>query len=321
MKRFFAFGVFFLLIAIGKSEVFASENAAIKIALYGYGGDNLISEVYLNEATKLGEFLADNQIIPISGCLSDQGNLPRTLESCVNKGGKIETVADKNSPLPINDCLYSNRISVEDYEQLKKHMFVNGKGYVFLPSGIGGLAAALEILYLYQKGVYFKFISFYNHNFWLPIIKCLQEMVGPLPVTLRITDNGLNMEDMTRRFDYINLEEVEKFFNSGYKDTRRKSRVSYRITLELLTNLLEIYYARIEGIHTKNIYLTHTKISPTRDTPLFSKEDSITFEISPWETSTEIQISPWEPLREILNHLHLQGFIKDEHLEMIQFKE
>lgn len=305
MKRSFIFKVFSILTALGTLETSASEGGN-KIALYGYGGDGQISESYHNEAIDLGEFLSKQHIVPISGCLSGHGNLHKVIESCTQNGGVVEGFVNEASVFPVDVNIHGSKSYIKSYEQLKKQMFVNGKAFIILPSGIGGLGAALDILCLKKIGAHCKPIYFYNEKFWQPILTSLKEMVGALP-DYKIINHGSDMINAAQWEDNLNKQMVEEFFDQQYQARHSssvrgaKSLTQSKLTLEMLDEILEVYLARIEGIHNKVISLGSTN-------PI-SEDDSIPFEIS-----------PCGPLKKIFDYMYSEGFIKEEHMTMIQFR-
>lgn len=291
---------------MGKTEISAQEEHHSKIAIYGYAGDAPISETYENEATELGKYFSEHHIIPISGCLSGHGNLHKVIESCMKNNGLVEGVVNKASLFGDDHTINGPKSYVDNYSQLKKNMFLKAQAFVVLPSGIGGLGAALDILLLKKIGAHNKPIYFYNEKFWQPILKNLEEMVGPLP-EYQIINHGSEMKDLGKLISNTDQPIAEQFFdqqNNAHHDTSLSSSNSLKeqkITLKILNTIVEEWVARMEGIHHKNISLSKS------DLP--SHDDSI-----------KLKNSHWEPLKGILDHMHEHGFIKEEQLGMLEFK-
>lgn len=293
--------VFLILVTPLKS--LASEPN--KISLYGYGGDNPISEDYLTEASYLGSYLGLQHITPIVGCFSEQGNINEATSTCISVEGNIESVITRDSEFLESANNIGSKIYAANYEHLKKHMIIRGNAYVILPCGIGGLGAALDILHLKEQGMLNKPIYFYNQKFWQPVLENLNKLVGPLPAYI-IINNPSEISYCPLACDPINQPAIEEYFDEQYEAVQRhtfslSNATSHpKISLKLLSSIIHLYYARMTGILTSDIILSGSDIT--------SKDNTITF-----------GISPWMPLQRLLTHMYEQGFIKTEDRQLLKF--
>lgn len=280
-------------------------DAGSKISLYGYGGDNPILETYLSEASQLGTYLGQHHITPIVGCLLEQGNLHHATRACVNAGQNIEGVIIRDSEAHESADTIGNNIYAANYERLKKHMVIQGNAYVFLPCGIGGLGAALDILYLKEQGMHCKPIYFYNQKFWQPILDNLNKLVGPLPAYI-IINNPPEISCCPLSIDPINPPAIEEYFDEQYETVQRhtyhlSNTTSHpKISLKLLSSIIHLYYARVTGILTSDIILKGSYTTSNNNTISFG-------------------ISPWMPLQRLLTHMYEQGFIKTEDRQLLEY--
>ncbi|MBM7662382.1 uncharacterized protein (TIGR00730 family) [Bacillus mesophilus] len=133
---------------------------------------------YIEQAKKLGAFLAENDIELIygGGNVGVMGEISRTVMS---HGGKVTGVIPKLIHERVDHVDLTNLHIVENMHERKAKMYELSDGFIALPGGIGTLEELAEVMTWYQIGYHGKPIALFNINqFYDKFIDLLQHMVG-----------------------------------------------------------------------------------------------------------------------------------------------
>ena len=141
--------------------------------------------------------------------------------------------------------------------------------------------------------------NFYNEKFWKPILENLEKIVGKLP-EYKIINKGVDIDVAPNSYNEKMIEEFFVLQSEQNYATRSKFKDS---KLAIVNDIFEAYCAYVRGVHRKIII-----INPKNTT--VSTEDNISFEIDHQAA-----------LKNILEHIHKEGFIKPSNWHNIEFKD
>ena len=142
------------------------------------GSSNGNNDVYVTEATRLGEALAQQSIELVYGG-AKVGLMGAVADGCLKKGGRVTGVLPKFlSSKEIAHEGLTELFLVESMHERKTKMNELCDGVIALPGGFGTMEELFEMLTWAQLGLHGKPIALLNVNgFYNPLMAMIQTMV------------------------------------------------------------------------------------------------------------------------------------------------
>lgn len=170
---------------------------------------NKLKKEYFDLATKIGVFLAKNNVSVVYGG-GNNGLMGKISNSAYNSGGKVIGIIPEFLKKGENvNYNISELIVVESMQERKKMLFEKGDAFLVLPGGSGTIEEATEIISWKFLGLHSKQIFIFNFkNYWKPLLDLYNNSK---------IQKFTNINLQTIYKDVRTLKEFKSFFNSCQK--------------------------------------------------------------------------------------------------------
>ncbi|WP_054635597.1 TIGR00730 family Rossman fold protein [Thalassobacillus sp. C254] len=142
------------------------------------GSRNGNRSLYLQEAKKLGEELAQNKIITVYGGGSS-GLMGAVADGALGRQGEvIGIVPETLKDIEIAHQHVTELITVKTMHERKAKMYEYADAFIALPGGIGTLEEFVEVLTWYAIGQHEKYCALLNtDHYYDPLLTLIKHMV------------------------------------------------------------------------------------------------------------------------------------------------